>query len=174
MISVLLKGDGAKLHMPIPPGVAGYSPAYKTSTPYSVKAANMLLDRYNYKIGADGWRRTPEGKPLVIELITANTSRGQQQGEFWKKTLDNIHIKLTSKAMPFAEGIKLEKQCKTMFKSSAWIADYPDADNFMQLFYGKTSMSPIMPVSSMRNMTVYMNRVKACHRVLNGIWFIAK
>lgn len=137
MISVLLKGDGAKLHMPIPPGVAGYSPAYKTSTPYSVKAANMLLDRYNYKIGADGWRRTPEGKPLVIELITANTSRGQQQGEFWKKTLDNIHIKLTSKAMPFAEGIKLEKQCKTMFKSSAWIADYPDADNFMQLFYGK-------------------------------------
>jgi ABC-type oligopeptide transport system substrate-binding subunit len=24
-----------------------------------------------------------------------------------------------------------------MFKASAWIADYPDADNFMQLFYGK-------------------------------------
>ena len=24
-----------------------------------------------------------------------------------------------------------------MFKGSAWIADYPDADNFMQLFYGK-------------------------------------
>jgi len=23
-----------------------------------------------------------------------------------------------------------------MFKASAWIADYPDADNFMQLFYG--------------------------------------
>lgn len=73
----------------------------------------------------------------MIELITGNTSRGQQQGEFWKKTLDSIHIRLTSKAMPFAEGIKLEKQCKTMFKSSAWIADYPDADNFMQLFYGK-------------------------------------
>ncbi|MCP5774957.1 heme-binding protein, partial [Klebsiella pneumoniae] len=79
----------------------------------------MLLDRYNYKIGADGWRKTPEGKPLVFELITGNTSRGQQQGEFWKKTLDSIHIQLTSKAMPFAEGIKLEKQCKTMFKSSA-------------------------------------------------------
>ena len=45
----------------------------------------MLLDRYNYKIGADGWRKTPEGKPLVIELITGNTSRGQQQGEFWKR-----------------------------------------------------------------------------------------
>ena len=44
---------------------------------------------------------------------------------------------MSSKAMPFAEAIKLEKQCRTMMKGSAWIADYPDADNFMQLFYGK-------------------------------------
>src|SRR5690606_18158597 len=73
MINVILKGDGAKLHMPIPPGVAGYSPSYKSSIPYSVKAANMLLDRYNYKIGADGWRKTPEGKPLVIELDRKST-----------------------------------------------------------------------------------------------------
>src|SRR5690606_30800345 len=48
-----------------------------------------------------------------------------------------IQIIMVSKAMPFAEALKLEKQCKTMFKGSAWIADYPDADNFMQLFYGK-------------------------------------
>lgn len=137
MISVLLKGDANKLQMPVPPGVVGYSPDYKSSIPYSVKAANMLLDRYQYKVGADGWRRQPDGKPLEIELIVGNTSRGQQQAEFWKKALDNIQIKMVSKAMPFAEAIKLEKQCKTMFKSSAWIADYPDADNFMQLFYGK-------------------------------------
>lgn len=137
MINILLKGDGAKLHSPIPPGIAGYSPDYVSSTPYSVKAANLLLDRYQYKVGADGWRTLPNGKPLTIEMIVYNNSRGQQQGEFWKKTLDNLKIKLTTKAMPFAESIKLEKQCKTMMKGSAWIADYPDADNFMQLFYGK-------------------------------------
>ena len=44
---------------------------------------------------------------------------------------------MVSKPVPFAEGLKAEKQCKTMFKGSAWIADYPDGDNFMQLFYGK-------------------------------------
>ena len=137
MISILLKGDGAKLETPIPPGVEGYSPSYKSGTPNSVAAANLLLDRYNYKVGTDGWRRTPDGKPLVIDLIVANNSRGQQQGEFWKKTLDSIKIQMSSKAMPFAEAIKLEKQCGTVMKSSGWIADYPDADNFFQLFYGK-------------------------------------
>ena len=137
-INILQKGDSQKLQAPIPSGVVGYDPNYRSSIPYSVKAANLLLDRYHYKLAADGWRTQPNGKPLVIEMtLSGNNLRSQQQAEFWKKTLDSIKIKMTTKSMPFAEALKLEKQCKTMFKASAWIADYPDADNFMQLFYGK-------------------------------------
>ena len=136
-ISVIMKGDAARLEQLIPPGVVGYSPNYKYSIPYSVKAANMLLDRYGYKVGKDGYRTLPNGKPLAIELISRPDTRSQQTAEFWNKTLESIKIKMDGKAMPFAEALKLEKQCKTMFKGSAWIADYPDADNFMQLFYGK-------------------------------------
>ena len=136
-INIILKGDGARLQQLIPPGVVGYSPDYKYSIPYSVKAANLLLDRYGYKVGQDGYRTLPNGQPLVIELISRSDGRSQQTAEFWKKSLDSIKIEMEGKSMPFAESIKLEKQCKTMFKGSAWIADYPDADNFMQLFYGK-------------------------------------
>ena len=137
-IKILSKGDAQKIEYPIPYGIVGYDPNYKTSIPYSVKAANLLLDRYNYKVGADGWRTMPNGKPLLIEMtLSGNTLKSQQGAEFWKKTLDSIKIKMTTKSMPFAEALKAEKQCKTMFKGSAWIADYPDADNFMQLFYGK-------------------------------------
>lgn len=137
-INILQKGDSQKMQAPIPSGVVGYDPNYRSSIPYSVKAANLLLDRYHYKVAADGWRTQPNGKPLVIEMtLSGNNLRSQQQAEFWKKTLDSIKIKMTTKSMPFAEALKLEKQCKTMFKASAWIADYPDADNFMQLFYGK-------------------------------------
>ena len=137
-INILQKGDAQKLQAPIPSGVVGYDPNYRSSIPYSVKAANLLLDRYHYKVAADGWRTQSNGKPLVIEMtLSGNNLRSQQQAEFWKKTLDSIKIKMTTKSMPFAEALKLEKQCKTMFKASAWIADYPDADNFMQLFYGK-------------------------------------
>lgn len=137
-INILQKGDAQKLQAPIPSGVIGYDPNYRSSIPYSVKAANLLLDRYHYKVAADGWRTQPNGKPLLIEMtLSGNNLRSQQQAEFWKKTLDSIKIKMTTKSLPFAEALKLEKQCKTMFKTSAWIADYPDADNFMQLFYGK-------------------------------------
>lgn len=136
-INILLNGDAEALQMPIPLGVVGYSPSYKKSIPHSIKAANLLLDRYQYKVAANGWRTQPNGQPLVIEMTTSNNSRGQQQAEFWKKTMDSIKIQMVTKTMTFADGIKAEKQCKTMFKGSAWVADYPDADNFMQLFYGK-------------------------------------
>lgn len=137
-INILQKGDAQRLQAPIPNGVVGYDLNYKSSIPYSVKAANLLLDRYHYKVGADGWRTLLNGQPLQINMtISGNSARSQQQAEFWKKTLDSIKIKMSTQSLPFAEALKLEKQCKTMFKSSAWIADYPDADNFMQLFYGK-------------------------------------
>ena len=137
-IKIINKGDAQKIQYPIPEGIVGYDPNYKSSIPYSVKAANLLLDRYHYKVGADGWRTLPNGKPLVIEMtLSGNSARSQQGAEFWKKTLDSIKLKMTTKSMPFAEALKAEKQCQTMFKASAWIADYPDADNFMQLFYGK-------------------------------------
>jgi ABC-type transport system substrate-binding protein len=136
-INILAKGNAKKLESPIPYGVAGHDPNYKSSIPYSVKAANLLLDRYNYKVGKDGWRMLPNGKPLVIEFMPSSSSaRSMQMAELLKKELANIKVNMVSKPVPFAEGLKAEKQCKTMFKASAWIADYPDADNFMQLFYG--------------------------------------
>jgi oligopeptide transport system substrate-binding protein len=37
----------------------------------------------------------------------------------------------------FPDQIKAEKECKIMMRTASWIADYPDADNFMQLLYSK-------------------------------------
>lgn len=42
-INILQKGDAKKLQAPIPEGVVGYDPNYRSSIPYSVKAANLLL-----------------------------------------------------------------------------------------------------------------------------------
>lgn len=48
-IKLVRNSDAERLHFPVPPGVVGYDPQYRSSTPYSVKAANLLLDRYHYK-----------------------------------------------------------------------------------------------------------------------------
>ena len=54
----------------------------------------------------------------------------------WKKTFDSLSIRMQSDKRPFPDLLKAEKQCQLMMRTSPWIADYPDGDNFMQLFYG--------------------------------------
>ncbi|RJX32996.1 MAG: heme-binding protein [Oxalobacter sp.] len=136
-IAVIWNGQAVRLHFPIPPGVVGHDPAYRSSVRFDPKTANALLDRFGYKKGADGWRTLPTGLPLTIRLTTRPDSTGQQQAEMWKRTFDSLAIRMESDKRLFPEMLKAEKQCKLMMRSSPWIADYPDGDNFMQLFYGK-------------------------------------
>ena len=136
-IKVVRNGQAVEAQFPIPPGVVGHDPSYRTSVKYDPAAANALLDKFGYKRGADGYRTLPDGKPLVIRYASRPDSLGRQQDEMWKKTYDAIGIRMEVQKDKFAELLKLEKQCKLQMRTAAWIADYPDGDNFMQLLYGK-------------------------------------
>ncbi len=136
-IKVVRNGQAVEAQFPIPPGVVGHDPNYKSSVKYDPAAANALLDKFGYKKGADGYRTLPDGKPLLIRYASRPDSLGRQQDEMWKKTFDSIGIRMEVQKDKFAELLKLEKQCKLMMRTAAWIADYPDGDNFMQLLYGK-------------------------------------
>ena len=135
-IDVIWNGQAQLLEYPVPPGIAGHDPAYKSSIRYEPDVANALLDRFGYRIGDDGWRQQPDGKPLVIVFSARADSTGQQQLEMWKKTFDRLHIRMESDKRLFPDMLKAEKQCRLMMRTSNWIADYPDGSNFMQLFYG--------------------------------------
>jgi ABC-type transport system substrate-binding protein len=136
-IRVIRNGQAIEAEFPIPPGVVGHDPAYKSSVRYDPAAANALLDRFGYKKGADGWRTRPDGKPLTIVYASRPDTLGRQQDEMWKKSLDSIAIRMEVRKDKFPELLKLERQCKLMMRTASWIADYPDADNFMQLLYSK-------------------------------------
>ena len=136
-IRVVRNGQAVELQFPIPPGVVGHDPAYKSSVRYDPQTANRLLDKFGYKKGPDGWRTLPDGKPLVIRYASRPDSLGRQQDEMWKKALDLIGIRMEVRKEKFPDLLKLERQCKLMMRTASWIADYPDADNFMQLLYSK-------------------------------------
>jgi oligopeptide transport system substrate-binding protein len=136
-IKVIRNGQAIEMAYPIPPGVVGHDPAYKSTIRYDPAAANALLDRFGYKKGADGWRTQPDGKPLVVRYASRPDSLGRQQDEMWKKALDSISVRMEVQKDKFPELLKLERQCKLMMRTASWIADYPDGDNFMQLLYGK-------------------------------------
>jgi ABC-type transport system substrate-binding protein len=111
----------------------------RASEPYDPQLANALLDRYGYKKGPDGYRTLPDGQPLVVRYSSTPGERDRQFDELWKRSLDSIGIRMEVHKDRFPELIKLENQCRIMMRGAAWIADYPDGDNFMQLLYGPNS-----------------------------------
>jgi ABC-type transport system substrate-binding protein len=86
-IRIVDNGQAIPLQFPIPPGVVGHDPQYKSSIQYNPAAANALLDRFGYKKGADGYRTLPDGSPLVIRFTSQTESRGHLQAEVWKKPM---------------------------------------------------------------------------------------
>ncbi len=135
-IKILRKGQAVRAEYPIPPGIAGYDPSYKNSIPYDPRTANALLDRFGYKKGADSYRRMPDGKPLVVRYSSDPSQAARQGDELMKRSLDSIAIHLEIHKDRFPELQKLERRCRIMMRNVAWIADYADGDNFMQLLYG--------------------------------------
>jgi ABC-type transport system substrate-binding protein len=135
-LRVIRQGQAVKAEYPIPPGVAGHDPNYKSSIRYDPRTANALLDKFGYKKGPDGYRTQPDGKPLVLQFWSIPIERDRQFDELMRRSLDAIGVRVDIRKERFAELIKLDKQCRLMMRNSAWIADYPDGDNFMQLLYG--------------------------------------
>ncbi len=135
-IRIIRKGQSIRAHYPIPPGVAGHDAEYRSSIAHDPRAANALLDKFGYRKGADGFRRLPNGDPLVIRYSSTPSERDRQFDELMKRSLDSIGVRLEIHKDRFPELIKLENQCRLMMRGAAWIADYPDGDNFMQLLYG--------------------------------------
>lgn len=138
-IRIIRKGQAIRAQFPIPPGVAGHDPRYRSGIPYDPRAANALLDRFGYRRGQDGYRALPDGQPLVIRYSSTPSERDRQFDELMKRSLDSVGIRLEIHKDRFPELNKLENQCRLMMRTSAWIADYPDGDNFMQLLYGPNS-----------------------------------
>ncbi|MCC7484222.1 MAG: ABC transporter substrate-binding protein [Burkholderiales bacterium] len=135
-IRIIRKGQAVRAEFPVPPGVAGHDPAYRGGIPYDPRAANLLLDRYGYRRGSDGLRARPDGTPLIVRYYSTPGERDRQFDELMKRSLDSIGVRLQVHKERFPELIRLENECRIMMRTAAWIADYPDGDNFMQLLYG--------------------------------------
>jgi oligopeptide transport system substrate-binding protein len=137
-IRVLFTGRAVPAQGPVPPDIAGYDPGHKTQAQvYDPAAARALLDRFGYKDrDGDGYRELPDGKPLIIEHWSTPTSRGRQVDELWKKNMDAIGVRMVFKKDKLPELRKMARAGKLQMRNDGWNADYPDAENFMQLLYG--------------------------------------
>ena len=135
-VRVIRKGQAVADESPIPPGVVGYDPAYRSLLRYDPGRANELLDHFGYRKGADGYRNDPSGQRLSIALTSEPHAISREYDELWKQALQGIGLRFEARKGPFSDNIKAAEACQLAMWGSAWGADYPDGENFMQLFYG--------------------------------------
>jgi ABC-type transport system substrate-binding protein len=118
---------------PIPPGVAGYS---DRPVPYAfdLQRARQLMMVAGFPEGVD----PGTGRRLTIEVEIGNAeSPEMREGvELIASFMDKIGIRIVPKYSTLPTFFtRLERRQAQTFRLS-WIADYPDAQNFLQLFYG--------------------------------------
>lgn len=116
---------------PIPPGVAGY--VEETPYPFDLERARALLVEAGYPEGID----PATGQRLILTLeLGATDSEMRESTELFVAFMDQLGVVVqpsyNNKPALFK---KVEKRQAQMFRLS-WFADYPDGQNFLQLFYG--------------------------------------
>ncbi|HUH93649.1 MAG TPA: ABC transporter substrate-binding protein [Casimicrobiaceae bacterium] len=139
LVHVVYNDKAERAQMPIPPGVTGYDPAYRSNNGYDPELADRLLDRFGYRRGADGFRSLPDGRPLVLVRNTYTGGTGRDEDLIWQKSMERIGLRIRMETLTGAETAKRSTTCTTMLFSWNWFADYPDGENFMQLLYGPNS-----------------------------------
>jgi len=122
---------------PIPPSVAGYDDKFINEyNKFDIKKARSFLEKAGYPNGINP--ETNRNLELTFDL-PGSSSAHRQIAELMVKDMALIGIKikpfLNSKTRFFQ---KLRKGQVQLFRLS-WIGDYPDAENFLQLFYGPYS-----------------------------------
>lgn len=108
----------------IPPATPGFSDTL-TGYRYAPERARTLLAQAGF----------PNGRGLPpLRLVTSPAYR--EQGEFLQAALAQVGIRIQLEALEGAAAREQIYQGRATAWRASWVADYPDGENFLALFYG--------------------------------------
>jgi oligopeptide transport system substrate-binding protein len=136
------RGVGTPAYGPIPPGLAGYDPS-EHRWQYDLEHAKQLLAEAGYPGG--------EGLDEQVLYVSGTGEAPDREAVALMDQMAKIGIKIRLKMQPWTLHLESIDRHEARLFSLGWIADYPDAENFLALFHSR-KFSPDGP-----NSTFYAN-----------------
>lgn len=114
----------------LPPGVGGYDANYVNPyATYNIEKAKKLLAEAGYPGG--------EGLPVLeYQMYSTKSATHRQMVEFYIDNMKDIGIEVEAIAGDWPTFLERIDNGEVQLGGIAWGADYPDAQNFLQLNYG--------------------------------------
>ncbi len=110
----------------IPKGLKGYPSEIVKGYSYNPKKSKQLLAEVGYPNGKDLPPITLQTNPSYLDLC-----------EYIQGQLSSIGVKLQIEVIPSSTLRQAMATSKISFFRASWIGDYPDAENYLSLFYSE-------------------------------------
>jgi len=136
------EGEGWPANHGFVPKIKGYDYSTVNGHSFDLKLAKSLLAEAGYPNG--------NGFPKLNLYVNANEGSGTHRLAMGvvESLNKNLGVEISIKLTTFEEREKAVADGNAVFWRTGWIADYPDPENFLNLFYsgaiqeGKTTMNP--------------------------------
>jgi ABC-type transport system substrate-binding protein len=133
-IEILTNGRAIPAKGPIPPGLPEYDEDFANPwRRYDPDAARRLLAEAGF----------PGGKGLpAFRYEMGESAQSRRRGELFADDMRRIGIRITLVANTRPALFGKLKESRAQIWGLSWFGDYPDAQNFLQLFYGPNAPAP--------------------------------
>jgi peptide/nickel transport system substrate-binding protein len=133
IITYVLQGQasGPATHGITPPAIPGYNTGLIHGYQFNIDSARALMAAAGYPNG--------KGFPAITLQLNSGGGRNERIAEAVQDMLvKGLGIDVKLQIIEWAQHLDLVESGKALFWRSAWIADYPDPENFLNLLYSKT------------------------------------
>lgn len=131
IIKYVLNGQaaGPGIYGIVPPVMPNYNSKLINGYAYDLDKAKQLLSEAGFPNG--------NGLPDIILQLNEGGGRNTQVAEAIQNMLREIGVNVKIQILQFAQHLDNIDAGRVDFFRLGWIADYPDPENFLNLFYGK-------------------------------------
>jgi len=128
IIDKMANGRGYALNTIVPLPIAGSEDSIAAQWyPHDLQKAKEKLQEAGYPEG--------QGLPPLVVLYGSATTQTRQSHEFLRAQFAKVGIQLKPEYLSFSDYLRRKEAGSFQLASGGWGADYPDAENFYQLFY---------------------------------------